>query len=318
MPTITEFPLSLWQVFDYPSLTNFTSTDPDFYATNGFNFEMITDMWPALLFGVFFYLGRSAFKMVLFPPLARLMGIRGKRANKFSYQLWLLMFYVVSSFYGFKVIGDKPWVSFPLGKKEMYNLFSDSPFRAGSDIQFYYSYAIGFYLAELIAIFVEPKRSDFLEYLLHHVVTLYLVTFSWMGYETRIGTYVLLIHDISDIGLCTTKIAHYLGSNLMVNVNFVFFLASFVYMRLVCLPSLTIGIYLVGPAVRPFTVNSQILGFFVGIVLQSLHLFWFYLILRMLYRLVTGDGEGDVRSDEEDIEDEFKEKKVRKEKSASY
>ena len=293
--------LSWTGAFTYPP-QNYSVTDTEFYAGNGIDWFMMADMWPALFFGVFFYIGRGAFKTFLFPRLARMAGIRGKRANKLGYQLWLLIFYVVSSIYGYIVIGDREWVAFPLGKSEMYNLFVNSPFRADSNIQFYYAYAIGFYLAELMAIFVEPERSDFFEYLLHHVVTLYLVAFSWMGYETRIGTYVLLIHDISDIGLCTTKIAHYIGSEMLVNVNFVFFLASFIFMRLVCLPSLTIGIYYLGPLVRPISTNCFYLGFFVGIVLQALHIFWFYLILRMLYRLVTG-GKGDVRSDEDELEE---------------
>ena len=292
--------LSWTGAFTYPP-QNYSTTDPEFYAGNGIDWFMIKEMWPALIFAVFFYLGRGAFKTFLFPRLARMAGIRGKRASKLGYQLWLFLFYVVSSIYGYVVIGDREWVAFPLGKREMYHLFADSPFRADTSIQFYYAYAIGFYMAELLAIFVETKRSDFFEYLLHHVVTLYLIAFSWMGYETRIGTYVLLIHDISDIGLCTTKIAHYVGNEFLVNVNFVFFFVSFIAMRLVCLPSLTIGIYYLGPLVRPISTNCWYLAIFVGIVLQALHIFWFYLIIRMLYRLLSG-GTGDVRSDDDEIE----------------
>ena len=281
------------------------------YSGHGHDWSRLSEMWMSLVFAVIFYFCRTTCKKVIFKRLARALNIRGQKAEKFSYQIWLLLFYCTSSVYGYYTLHDKDWVAFPQGHTELYNLFANAPFKAPTDIQYYYAYSIGFYIAELIAIFVEPKRSDFFEYLLHHVVTLYLVVFSWIGYETKVGTYVLLIHDISDIPLCAAKIWHYIGNEIIVNINFGLFLISFIYMRLVCLPTLTYGLYFYSPKMRPLWMNMALLTFFVGVVLQCLHFFWFYLVLRVIYRLIRGI-KGDVRSDDDEPETDNKKKAPKK------
>ena len=58
----------------------------------------------------------------------------------------------------------------------------------------------------------------------------------------------------------------------------------------------------------PFTIIYQIVCVLLGVVLQALHFFWFAMILKMIYRLVTG-VKGDVRSDDDDDDDEASNKK---------
>jgi len=53
--------------------------------------------------------------------------------------------------------------------------------------QYYYFY-IGFYLHQMVVLFYEPKLKDFYVMLVHHIVTLMLVVFSFCtGYVPRGG-----------------------------------------------------------------------------------------------------------------------------------
>ena len=67
---------------------------------------------PSLIFALPWYFVRTTTCDVLFPRLARTLGIRGMtRARKFSYQLWLAIFYLGSTAFGVYVIWGQPYAS---------------------------------------------------------------------------------------------------------------------------------------------------------------------------------------------------------------
>lgn len=267
-------------------------------------------LWPSLLFAIGFYLLRRMFKRL---PVPKSFKLSRKESEKFMYQAWLLTFYTCSSAYGLWVMWGKPWCSFPLGPSQrMHQLLNHPQIDSQKDYQYYYSYSIGFFLAELVAIFVEARRSDFREYFIHHTVTLYLLIFSFLGFEHVPGGYVILIHDLSDIFLCLSKMFHYLrAKEIIINVAFGVFVVSFAFFRLYCLPSITVQFFTLLPKLHSASVNFWVMIAFLQ-VLQCLQIFWFGLIIRMIYRLATG-VQGDVRSDNEDDEaDDASQKKSSK------
>lgn len=257
-------------------------------------------LWPSIVFALAFYLLRRMFKKI---PVPKSFKLSKKESQKFMYQAWLLTFYTLSSAYGLSVMWGKPWCSFPLGPSQrMHQLLNHPQIDTQKDYQYYYSYSIGFFLAELVAIFVEARRSDFREYLIHHTVTLYLLIFSFLGFEHVPGGYVILIHDLSDIFLCLSKMLHYLRTKeIIINTAFGAFVVSFAFFRLYCLPSITVQFFTLLPKLQSASVNFWLMIAFLQI-LQGLQVFWFVLIIRMIYRLATG-VHGDVRSDNEDDED---------------
>lgn len=275
----------------------------------GHHWEALYALWPSLMFTVMFFILRSVCKYHVIPPVARLCGIKGKLVNKFSYQGWLFIFYISSTIYGHLTLRDKPWVAYPVGEKEIFAIGDKWRTVPHTEIGWYYSYQIGFFVAELYAIFTEPRRSDFFEYLAHHIVTLYLIIFSWAGYETRIGSYVLIIHDIVDIFLCFAKITNYMKTRDIIMVPaFLSFVASYAFFRMYCLPMLSIGLFGKTLGDHPAWA-SAILLYILAFGLQGLHVFWFYLILRVIYRLVFMGVKNDVRSDQEDEEEDGGEKR---------
>jgi len=231
-------------------------------------------------------------------------GISGSaqiKLKKFQYQSWLLLYYTLSTVFGAYVLRDKPWVGFPMNSTQMLHLLLNHPHLPDELTIHYYSYAMGFYLAELFVIFKETRRSDFMEYVAHHITTILLMVFSFAGFEHRIGSYILIIHDISDVFLCFTKLLHYLRlREWLVNASFAVFIFAFFWTRLVCLPVHGFAVIFVATAKRICTVNFWIMAILLQVVLQALHVYWFALIMKIVYRILFSTYRGDIRSDSDE------------------
>ena len=53
----------------------------------------------------------------------------------------------------------------------------------------------------MITQFFDVKRKDFWEMFVHHLTTIALMGFSWTCNLTRVGSLVLIVHDVADIFL---------------------------------------------------------------------------------------------------------------------
>jgi len=291
-------PLSLWDVI--PPNKFF---DKCVEHSGSVGIGILAERLPLVAYSVpyfaFWMVCRKVSHQFLFPALARAGGLNKKSTQKFCYQMWLLTYYTVSASLAFWGFSDEPWFKFPLDHKAAVDTFYPAYLWPTPFLEFIYQFQLGFYFAELVAIFIEPKRSDFWEYVFHHSITIFLVAFSSLSLEMRIGAYVFFIHDVPDIFLCLSKALHYLKYEKVVNCVFVCFVTAFVFGRLVCLPSLTYRLLTVSPLMHTgshiYTSLTAVLSF----ALQGLHIFWLFLIIRMVLRLLRG-GSGDVRSDEDD------------------
>lgn len=120
---------------------------------------------------------------------------------------------------------------------------------------------------------------------------------------------MMLVHDSSDFLLESAKMFHYAGWTRTCDSLFVIFSLVFLVARLVVFPGRVIHTTLVAsleffqPFFGYYFLNALLL------VLQALHIFWAYLILRMLFKFVfLGKVERDERSDEEsEVDDEEEE-----------
>ena len=138
--------------------------------------------------------------------------------------------------------------------------------------------------------------------LIHHVVTLLLLTFSWTVNFVRIGTLVLVIHDFADIPLEGAKICRYLRvRESIANSVFGFFTCCWIFSRLGLLPYRVIayscywGLTLPARPVRFFPVYYIFNALLIA--LQILHVIWTVLILRVVYIAIYADGFKDLRED---------------------
>lgn len=126
----------------------------------------------------------------------------------------------------------------------------------------------------------------------------------------------MIVHNISDVFLYLAKSMHYIANihpkyRATTNSVFTFFGVSFFLSRLVGFPMLVWSAWMDSYAVIGHTLPLHGTTNFCLCVLLCLHVFWFYLIVRMARRLSAAGDEyvSDVRSDSEDEDEGNKQRK---------
>ena len=79
---------------------------------------------------------------------------------------------------------------------------------------------LSFYWGLLITQFFDVKRKDFWMMFVHHAVTIFLMSFSWTCNFYKVGTLVLIIHDVADIFLESAKLFKYGGAKKVKDTTF--------------------------------------------------------------------------------------------------
>lgn len=279
------------------------------------------DVWYAVLIAILLLVARITLERIL---MHRATQFRMKVRRRLCENSFYTVYYVAA--FSFFMLALKPSVDWlvPLVRNDnsiVRPLMHPYPPSMNVYERAYYSQAFGFYVSALVFIIVfDARRSDFVELVLHHGVTLGLVAFSYAVGYVRVGMIVVALHDVGDIFLYGAKFVHYLGLAGLDTALFVVFTITFyvtrllLYSRIVYAISIETLISVVEtPALcgwaRFFDTYIWHWLFFTVFLctLLVLHCFWFSLVLRMCYReLCLGkkvSDEGDIRSDDEEEDD---------------
>ncbi|CAJ1048544.1 ceramide synthase 2 [Xyrichtys novacula] len=220
--------------------------------------------------------------------------------KKFREASWRFVFYLLAFIGGLIALYDKEWF---YDTREVWTGF---PKQSMLESQYwYYILEMSFYGSLLFSFAFDVKRKDFKEQIIHHLATLILLSFSWCVNYIRIGTLVMLVHDASDVLLESAKLLNYAQWEKTSLALFVVFAVVFIVTRLIIFPFWLIHC----TWVYPIQHYPAFFGYYffnvMLVVLLCLHIFWAYLILRMMRKFIFGTLTRDERSDveEEDEED---------------
>lgn len=216
--------------------------------------------------------------------------------KKFRECGWHFIFYLISFVYGLVILWNKSWFC-----ETKYCWKGWPSLHIANDVYWYYLVELSFYWCLVFSMLTDHKRKDFVQMIIHHIVTMFLLYFSWVVNFVRIGTLVLLVHDAADFPMAAAKMAKYCGRKLLCNILLATFCVTWVVSRLGFYPcrvlySSSIEVY---DYLEPFPAYY----FFNGLlfILQVLHIIWTYMIARIA--IDAGKGKtGDVRSDTSDDE----------------
>lgn len=279
-----------------------------------------------LLFIAFYIIVFSFFRQFvtiwMCQPVGRWFGIKkeGKLA-RFGEQVYAMVYFGVMGLWGVIIMSESDiwwydtkhfWLGYPhWDMKPM--------------LKYYYLMQASYWCQQFIVLLLnlEKPRKDYSELIAHHFVTLWLIGWSYLINLTQIGNAVYVSMDIPDTWLAMTKILNYIQWEYTKVTVFILFLGVWTYFRLylnvVMLSSVWTefdfmpissqrwsppdGVWLV------WWMKYQI--FVPLLLLLFLNLFWYFLILRITYRVFSGPVERvvDVRSDDEDEDDQVKDKK---------
>jgi hypothetical protein len=128
--------------------------------------------------------------------------LREERVKRCAQYLFKLSYDIVFCAYGYKLMRHRSWMPPEMGGSgNIAEAFSDSDLNFMPwDLKIYYQISLGYHLHSLAYhSFWTKRRNDFIEMLLHHLVTVFLIGFSYMFNFLKIGLIVMLVHDVSDI-----------------------------------------------------------------------------------------------------------------------
>ncbi|KAK3691579.1 sphingosine N-acyltransferase lag1 [Vermiconidia calcicola] len=268
-------------------------------------------------------------------PIAISYGIRGRgKQARFMEQFYTAVYFAVFGPFGMYVMYRTPvWYFNTEG------MYAGFPHRAHEAVfKAYYLLQASYWAQQglVLMLQLEKPRKDFRELVLHHIITLALIGLSYRFHFAYMGVAVYITHDISDFFLATSKLLNYIDSPIT-PPYLVLFMTIWAYTRhflnlrilyslfpytiqippipyLTTTPTLTLPGANKFATIGPYELDwhmqqykcwiSQVISFVLLSALQAVNMFWFFLILRILYRFVKRIGLSDVRSDDEDEEED--------------
>ena len=136
-----------------------------------------------------------------------------QKSGIFQYYSYLTRFKVALGLY---CLLDKPWLT------DLRHCWYGYPWHPVSPaVWWYYMTAMTYFWSLCVSQFIDVKRKDFWQLMVHHVTTLALMAFSWTCNLTRMGTLVLLVHDCADVFLEAAKACRY-----AIHITYTSFLTS--------------------------------------------------------------------------------------------
>jgi ceramide synthetase len=166
-------------------------------------------------------------------------------------------------------------------------------------------------------------HKDYVMMYVHHLATIALVAMSYWSGLTRIGLIILFIHDCSDIGIDLLKLSNYLSIDgprnfFLVEVSYACAIVMWIYFRLWYFPVYIIyygvvgALGYIGPSVHghvpaietisgPYRDQIMIVvacGVFLLTLLFCMHVFWFFLLIRILVRMICESDRKKIGNDE--------------------
>ncbi|XP_033624722.1 ceramide synthase 1-like [Asterias rubens] len=311
---------------DYYGLVKMFVTEmPEYYRTepvhpDGFAGEVRTyckanwsDLYLVVVLAITWTLLRYLLTWSVFKPAAIACNLVQGSIEKMPESAWRLFFYATSwSFVAYVVFTAE------------FDIFGDPPsvfkgWYPGIEVPSltYWAYAIqcSFYLHCFFAtIFLDVWRKDSAMLVLHHVLTLSLIGFSYAARYHNIGILVIFCHDFCDICLEFSKIniyfkvrrdgTYYKSHEWMANAGFVFFSTSWFLLRMYWFPLKVL--YSILPSTAkvyydnhlPFGVEFNAMLW----TLQAMDIYWFTFILVFLVKIATGQMQEleDIREEEDE------------------
>ncbi|KAH6914962.1 longevity-assurance protein [Coprinopsis sp. MPI-PUGE-AT-0042] len=232
---------------------------------------------------------------------------------RFAEQGWSVVYYTFSWSYGLYVHNHLPtkvwnptavWVGYP-------------HIPLAGPVKFYYLVQTACYLHQTLILNAEARRKDHWQMMAHHFVTVALLVTSYFTNFSRVGCLIMMLMDCCDIFLPLAKMVRYIDvSQLATDVLFGVFMVSWFITRHVLFVFVILSTMFESNTYIPRIIDHERGMYmddraYVGFVtllwaLQALQVVWFGMIVRVAYRVVTGSGAADERSDEEVDSDDIR------------
>ncbi|KZT38835.1 longevity assurance proteins LAG1/LAC1 [Sistotremastrum suecicum HHB10207 ss-3] len=272
------------------------------------------DILFVLYYIIFWSFVRQVLVLHVFQPFGRWWGIRQQnKLDRVGEQGYALVYFGLSGAWGLKIMQELPtwyyntegfWIDYP-------------HWRMPAQLKAFYLLQTAYWIQQLLVLVLglEKPRKDFRELVIHHIVTLWLVCWSYLVNLTFIGNAIFVSMDIPDAVFGATKLMNYMQLERVKAVAFLIFIGVWSYFRhwlnLIIIKSVWSEFHLIPQEAQQWKPSEGIwmvwwmqYQVLVPIVLlQMVQLFWYFLIWRVFYRAVFQAKLDDERSDDEGDEE---------------
>ena len=171
------------------------------------------------------------------------------------------------------------------------NLLKDLPFsKKPAYFDYYFIGSLGYNIESLLVHSCRTARNDFIEMILHHVATVSLIVFSYLGCFDEIGAVILWLHCWSDIFTSGARAFMDIKSHTR-EVFYAGILLTWFYARIWAFLLILVRVFTFDVStIRGIPVDETRTAFWAFNyflwVLYTLHVFWFYKFLEIGYGMV--------------------------------
>ncbi|XP_034035728.1 ceramide synthase 1 isoform X1 [Thalassophryne amazonica] len=251
---------------------------------------------------------RRGLTEILFKPLAQWCRMLPKDAANMPESAWKLVFYTMSWSYSTHLLFFSTYSFFHDPPSVFYNWKSGMP--VPTDIAIAYLIQGSFYGHSIYAtVYMDAWRKDSAVMVVHHIITLALIIFSYAFRYHNIGILVLFLHDINDIQLEFTKLNIYLKSrgggyhllnDVLSNMGSISFSITWFWFRLYWFPLKVL--YATCVSSLQSVPNIPFYFFFNGLLLALLlmNIYWFLFIVVFVVKVLQMKEVNDVREYEDE------------------
>ncbi|KAI0353633.1 longevity assurance proteins LAG1/LAC1 [Trametes cingulata] len=263
---------------------------------------------------VFWSFVRQTITLYIFRPIAKWFGIRREsKMDRCGEQGYAVVYFAIMATWGIRIMSQLPtwwyrtehfWIDYPHWDMK-------------PELKRYYLMQAAYWCQQLLVMVLglEKPRKDFYELVVHHIVTIWLVGWSYLINLTYIGNAVYLSMDLPDTFLALSLLLSYLQLNRTKVAVFAVFLCIWTYFRhwlnWVILYSVWTEFDLMPETSKRWSPQDGVwmvwwmkYQIFVPLfLLQLLNIFWYFLILRLAWRAARDITTTDSREDETDTAD---------------
>ena len=256
------------------------------------------DILIAIYFTNFWLLVRSLFMTIKFNI--------GNKEQRFKEQLYQAIMYIVTFSYGMFNYLQSDY------KNDWMKMVQDYPHAlVTKHVKLYFMLILSMWIHMVFLLYLEKRRKDHNMMLMHHFVTITLITLSWFTSMTKIGLLIEVVFDSTDILLCVAKCVKYTKRHVLADLIFGAFVLNWVYTRQYLFGNI-IWILLQFPKFNDLKWDPSNGYFFDSTFYYSsiillctlflLAMLWFAMIIKLVFKVLHGNNVEDSRSDDEEEE----------------
>ena len=248
-----------------------------------------------------------------FPCIFRLAstGLPAIKRRKLHESLWYTIWHSLSFAVNLYILLSSSWLKSFVIDFEFSLLYRDYALHVlDSDTHLFYICSLAFWTSCMLFLGIETRRKDFVQMVIHHILTVGLVAISLQYNCHRFGLVVLLLHDVVDILLYAAKSFIYVKMQTVADILFggfalVFFISRIVLYPIYCVVPSYYGYYdsVVAKIHNSGQQMEAILLAATPLMLTGLYglqLFWWFMITKLIKQALSGAPvDKDSRSDEE-------------------